>query len=103
MWNYKIQIAGLCPPGSPGRLVVFLIVVETLSVIIRPLTLGVRLAANISAGHVVIALRGSFLLIAPISLSLFLAVYHLFEFGICIVQRYVFVLLVRLYSDEHPH
>ena len=80
-----------------------------MSVGVRPITLSVRLAANIGAGHIVIGLIGTYLVGALFSSSLFSSFglffverfYFVFEVGICLVQGYIFSLLLVLYSDEH--
>jgi len=76
------------------------------SIIIRPLTLTVRLIANISAGHIVISLIANVLVSAslPALVSIFLlnVGYNLFEVFVCLIQAYIFTLLVKLYAEEHP-
>ena len=49
-------VAHLAPGGAPAALAPFLVIIETVSILIRPLTLTVRLVANITVGHVVCAL-----------------------------------------------
>lgn len=98
--------AHLAPAGAPPALVPFLVLVETVSIIIRPLTLTVRLIANISAGHIVISLIANVLVSAslPALVSIFLlnVGYNLFEVFVCLIQAYIFTLLVKLYAEEHP-
>lgn len=102
--------AHLLPAGAPIWLNPALILVETLRILVRPLTLCLRLTANITAGHVVIGLVGSFLsgaLLAgdSISISYLLLIetgYTIFEFGVSIIQAYIFCLLLSLYRDDHP-
>ncbi len=97
------------PSGAPSFLNPFLVLVETVRVGVRPITLSVRLAANMGAGHIVIGLIGTYLVGSIFSLSfssgffLFFVelFYFVFEFGICLVQGYIFSLLLVLYSDEH--
>ena len=48
--------AHLSPRGAPFALSPLLVLIETISIIIRPLTLTVRLVANMTVGHVVCAL-----------------------------------------------
>lgn len=97
------------PSGAPSVLNPFLVLVETVSVRVRPITLSVRLAANMGAGHIVIGLIGTYLVgsvfSSGVTSSLLLfsieRFYFIFEFGICLVQGYIFSLLLVLYSDEH--
>lgn len=101
--------AGFLPVGSPAPLRPFLVLIETVRVAVRPLTLGVRLAANIRAGHIVIGLIGSFLsvsfcgggIVGIVTLFFVESFYFIFEVGVCLVQAYIFVLLLTLYADEH--
>lgn len=110
---YKIDLflVHFLPVGAPLILNPFLVIVETLSVLMRPFTLSIRLVANMSAGHIIIGLVGIYLSSSVVSsfflYSLFLfffqVFYFLFEFGISLIQSYVFSLLVVLYSDEHSY
>ncbi len=96
--------------GSPEVLIIFLVLVESVRICIRPITLSVRLIANMRAGHVVLGLlgvsvRGYLLFGRLIVLLLALligAFYFIFEFGVRLIQSYVFRLLCILYSDDHP-
>ena len=107
-----VFIARLLPAGAPAALNPFLILVEIVSISVRPITLSVRLAANIGAGHIVIGLLGTYLSSAYFGffgLSGFFILlgiqvfYFFFEFGVGLIQSYIFVLLVTLYADEHAH
>lgn len=102
-------VASLLPSGAPSALNPFLILIETVRVGVRPLILALRLGANLTAGHIVMAIIGGFLESAILSCSrrilicsLFEAFYTIFEFGICFIQAYIFVLLLVLYRDDHP-
>ncbi|KAG7157248.1 ATP synthase subunit a-like 8, partial [Homarus americanus] len=53
------MLAHIVPQGTPGLLIPFIVLVETLRNIIRPGTLAVRLAANIIAGHLLLTLLGN--------------------------------------------
>uniref|UniRef100_A0A3B3H475 ATP synthase F(0) complex subunit a n=1 Tax=Oryzias latipes TaxID=8090 RepID=A0A3B3H475_ORYLA len=81
---------------------------DTISLFIRALALGVRLTANLTAGHLLIQLIGTaaFVLFpimpsvdALTSVSLFLLT--LLEVAVAIIQAYVFVLLLSLYPQEN--
>lgn len=106
--NPKISVTILLPSGAPEWLNPFLILIETIRISIRPITLGFRLAANMTAGHVVLGLIGSYisrrLFISLIRSRVALLIqigYIMFEFGICLIQSYIFCLLITLYANDH--
>uniref|UniRef100_A0A8B9MRD6 ATP synthase F(0) complex subunit a n=1 Tax=Accipiter nisus TaxID=211598 RepID=A0A8B9MRD6_9AVES len=85
-----------------------LILIETTSLLIRPLALGVRLTANLTAGHLLIQLISTatitLLPILPtvsILTSLILLLLTILEIAVAIIQAYVFVLLLSLYLQEN--
>lgn len=94
----------LTPHGTPLFLIPFMVLVESIRLIIRPFTLAIRLTANIIAGHLLLSLLGSSgesiffalvpLLILPQTLLLIL------EFAVSIIQAYVFFILRALYTRE---
>jgi len=105
-FNYKSVLAHLTPAGAPAVLAPFLVLIETVRITIRPLTLTVRLIANISAGHIVLSLIanciravGGFTLLIIIFLNVG---YNIFEIFVCLIQAYIFSLLLKLYGEEHP-
>nr|QAU54089.1 ATP synthase F0 subunit 6 [Patella ferruginea] len=108
-YNFLVSASGLLPTGSPSALAPFLVLVETVSIGVRPITISVRLVANISAGHIILTLISNSLCdgvftFPIVVLMLVLAIeifYFLFEFGVAIIQGYIFCLLVSLYSNEH--
>lgn len=106
LFNPKESAAHLTPRGAPTALVSFLILIETVSILIRPLTLTIRLIANISAGHIVLSLIANCLTILNFSSSIIVLLvsifYNIFEVFVCFIQAYIFTLLVGLYSREHP-
>nr|YP_010693117.1 ATP synthase F0 subunit 6 [Dacus venetatus]WCB98324.1 ATP synthase F0 subunit 6 [Dacus venetatus] len=98
------MFAHLVPQGTPAVLMPFMVCIETISNIIRPGTLAVRLAANMIAGHLLLTLLGntgpslsyaivSLLLIGQIALLVL-------ESAVAIIQSYVFAVLSTLYSSE---
>lgn len=98
----------LLPEGTPGPLIPVLIVIETISLFIRPLALGVRLTANLTAGHLLIQLiaTAAFVLLpmiptVAILTTTVLVLLTLLEVAVAIIQAYVFVLLVTLYLQEN--
>lgn len=104
----KSAIAHLLPEGTPVPLIPILIIIETISLFIRPLALGVRLTANLTAGHLLIQLiaTAAFVLLSVIPVVAALTATVLFlltilEVAVAIIQAYVFVLLLSLYLQEN--
>nr|BAI77201.1 ATPase subunit 6 [Chaenophryne melanorhabdus] len=103
-----IALGHLLPEGTPALLIPVLIIIETISLFIRPLALGVRLTANLTAGHLLIQLTTTavFILLSLMPmvailtsiLTLFLT---LLEVAVAMIQAYVFVLLLSLYLQEN--
>merc|ERR1712058_127721 len=97
----------LLPEGTPTPLIPVLIVIETISLFIRPLALGVRLTANLTAGHLLIGLISTaaavMLPIMPtvalLTITL-LFLLTLLEVAVAMIQAYVFILLLSLYLQE---
>lgn len=106
----KTATAHFLPDGAPDWLNPFLVLIESSRILVRPLTLSFRLAANITAGHIVLSLLGVYMAsamfthILSTTLLLFISSFYiLFEVAICIIQAYIFCLLVSLYRDDHAH
>lgn len=99
-------MAHLQPIGSPAFLNPFLCVIELVRLLVRPLTLAVRLTANLRTGHILMSLIGlGFLGGGPLSrvlIFLFGIFYMIFEIAVCVIQAYIFTLLPTLYRDDHP-
>ena len=102
------------PAGTPLYLAPVLVVIEVISYLFRPITLGVRIFANIIAGHIMIKLFADFsvmlteaLGLAGIALSIFtvtmMAVLYGFEVMIFLVQSYIFILITSLYIKDALH
>nr|AAQ03580.1 ATP synthase subunit 6 [Cyphocharax magdalenae]AAQ03582.1 ATP synthase subunit 6 [Cyphocharax magdalenae]AAQ03586.1 ATP synthase subunit 6 [Cyphocharax magdalenae]AAQ03588.1 ATP synthase subunit 6 [Cyphocharax magdalenae]AAQ03590.1 ATP synthase subunit 6 [Cyphocharax magdalenae] len=98
----------LLPEGTPVPLIPVLIIIETISLFIRPLALGVRLTANLTAGHLLIQLiaTAAFVLLPMMTTVAILTATVLFlltllEVAVAMIQAYVFVLLLSLYLQEN--
>nr|QLM01558.1 ATP synthase F0 subunit 6 [Palaemon longirostris] len=100
----KHMFAHLVPAGTPGPLTPLMVLIETVSNLIRPGTLAVRLAANMIAGHLLLTLLGntgpsfSKTLLPILLLSQFLLL--ILESAVAIIQSYVFAALSTLYTSE---
>nr|AEK12198.1 ATP synthase subunit 6 [Chenorhamphus campbelli] len=102
------SLGHLLPEGTPTPLIPALIMIETTSLLIRPLALGVRLTANLTAGHLLIQLISTattalFSTMPLVSLLTFLVLFLLtiLEVAVAMIQAYVFVLLLSLYLQEN--
>nr|AAZ83469.1 adenosine triphosphate synthase 6 [Chamaea fasciata] len=101
-------LSHLLPEGTPTLLIPALIMIETTSLLIRPLALGVRLTANLTAGHLLIQLISTatvalYSTMPAISLLtlLILLLLTILEVAVAMIQAYVFVLLLSLYLQEN--
>lgn len=104
-YRFRTFLAHFLPAGSPSLLSPFLCIIELVSIIIRPMTLSVRVVANLSTGHILIGLLASGW-VGSMGFSSFLllfigSLYLMFEMAVCLVQAYIFTLLPSLYGDEH--
>lgn len=97
-------LAHLVPLGTPTPLMPFMVLIEIIRNLIRPVTLSVRLAANIIAGHLLLTLLGSqgtmeniYVTVVVVFVQIVLLV---LEFSVAIIQSYVFMTLITLYARE---
>lgn len=98
----RFIVAHLVPLGTPLPLAPFIVYIEAIRNFIRPLTLAIRLAANMVAGHLILVLISAqcttvslFILIRVALLALLVL-----EIAVRLIQAYVFATLYLLYCDE---
>nr|ADW93451.1 ATPase 6 [Brachymeles hilong] len=103
-----MSLGHLLPEGTPTPLIPILIIIETISLFIRPLALGVRLTANLTAGHLLIQLisTAAFVLLPIMTMTASLTFIVLLlltglEIAVAMIQAYVFTLLLSLYLQEN--
>lgn len=89
-------VSSLLPSNSPWYLVPFLSLVEIIRIGVRPITLCFRLLANITAGHILLALICKL----PYYSWLLGVLFGLLELLVSLVQAFVFLILVRVYLEE---
>nr|YP_010423959.1 ATP synthase F0 subunit 6 [Argynnis anadyomene]USH57519.1 ATP synthase F0 subunit 6 [Argynnis anadyomene] len=102
--NTQHMFIHLIPQGTPTILMPFMVMIETISNIIRPGTLAVRLTANMIAGHLLLTLLSNtgnnipnYLLMLLILIQILLLT---LESAVAIIQAYVISILSTLYSSE---
>lgn len=94
------------PPGTPLAMAPLMYFIELFSYLARPVSLSVRLAANMMAGHTMLKVLAGFVVamgiwgVAPFS---FLLVMTGFEIGIAILQAYIFTVLTCVYLNDALH
>nr|WNU00249.1 ATP synthase subunit 6 [Phyllotreta armoraciae] len=98
------MLSHLIPQGTPPILMPFMVCIETISNLIRPGTLAIRLSANMIAGHLLLTLLGntgpsmSLLMLNLLIMTQILLL--TLESAVAIIQSYVFAVLSTLYSKE---
>nr|AHX97814.1 ATP synthase F0 subunit 6 [Paroligoneurus sp. QL-2014] len=102
IFNSMHMFIHMVPMGTPFVLMFFMVLIETLSSIIRPLTLCIRLVANMLAGHLLLVLLSGFILPLPFYLIILFSqmLLLMLEMGVSFIQAYVFVILMVLYLKE---
>nr|APX40360.1 ATP synthase F0 subunit 6 [Stylosomus ilicicola] len=102
--NTVYMLAHLVPQGTPPILMPFMVCIETISNLIRPGTLAIRLSANMIAGHLLMTLlgnTGTSLSLLMLNLLIITQILLLtLESAVSIIQSYVFAVLATLYSSE---
>jgi len=101
------HLKNLLPHGLPVILVPLMLVIELLSMLVRPFALCVRLFANMMAGHVVILafISLTFIIspfVAPVSVFFALFV-HLLELLVAFLQAYIFTVLTATFIGMSVH
>jgi F-type H+-transporting ATPase subunit a len=97
----------LVPPGTPGWLLPLMVPIELVSQLARPLSLAVRLFANMTAGHVILGVLFGLgvaggLLIGWLPIAFTVAMNGL-ELGIAFIQAYIFTVLSCVYLGDAIH
>nr|YP_010327055.1 ATP synthase F0 subunit 6 [Earias clorana]UNP54318.1 ATP synthase F0 subunit 6 [Earias clorana] len=102
--NSQHMFIHMIPQGTPSILMPFMVLIETISNIIRPGTLAVRLTANMIAGHLLMTLLSGTGSNLPNYLIIFLIIIQILllilESAVAIIQSYVIAILSTLYSSE---
>lgn len=106
-------VAMMMPGGSPMVLAPFLVMIELISQLAKGVSLGVRLAANITAGHLLFAILSGFtftmmtagglitvLSVFPMLIVVFITV---LEMAVALIQAYVFSILTTIYINDSVH
>jgi F-type H+-transporting ATPase subunit a len=101
------------PSGVPGLLMPFIVLIEVISFISRPISLSMRLFANMLAGHIALKVFAGFIvlmgsagwattLLTPLPLAMIVALYAL-ELLVACLQAFVFSILTCIYLNDALH
>jgi F-type H+-transporting ATPase subunit a len=113
-WKHKLHFFKLfVPSGLPMVLLPFVTFIEVLSFISRPISLSIRLFANMLAGHITLKVFAGFVVtlgslgavgvlgaILPLAATVALTA---LEFLVAVLQAYVFAILTSLYLRDALH
>jgi F-type H+-transporting ATPase subunit a len=114
LWRHKLHFFRLfVPSGVPAPILPFIVVIEVLSFLSRPLSLSIRLFANMLAGHITLEVFAGFVValgafgaigvigaILPLAATVALTA---LEFLVAALQAYVFAILTCLYLNDALH
>ncbi len=105
--SFNSRLRHLVPQGTPRFLIPLMVIIETLRLFAQPIALGLRLAANLTAGHLLIYLMSTAIwvlmknvAIASITLIIFILLF-LLEIGVACIQAYVFTALIHFYLVQN--
>ena len=113
-WRHGLKFFSLfIPHGTPIVMMPLIFVVELISFMVRPFSLGLRLFVAMIAGHILMEVFGSFIVsglhggamgFGVASLSFIFVVFVVaLELLMCVIQAYVFALLTTLYLTDAVH
>lgn len=95
------------PAGTPWWMIWLIYPIEMISYLSRPVSLSIRLAANMTAGHILLKIMAGFVVmlasvlsIAPLALVIGVTA---FEIGIALLQAYIFTVLTCVYLHDAIH
>ncbi len=94
----------LVPPGVPKIMIPVMIPIEIISMLARPLSLSVRLFANMTAGHTVLAVLFGLAMTVPLWIGWmpfgFTVIINGLEVAIAFIQAYIFTILTCVYIGD---
>lgn len=95
------------PAGTPLWMAPMMIVIEVLSFVSRPVSLAIRLAANMMAGHIMMKIVAGFVIMLGAVFGLLpfvlLIIFTGFEIGIAVLHAYIFTVLTCVYLNDAIH
>ena len=107
-WKHGLGYFGMFfPHGAPAWTAIILVPIEVVSYLSRPVSLSVRLFANMTVGHLMLKVIGGFILPMGLIGGLLplggLVAITALEFLIAVIQAYVFTILTCIYLNDALH
>lgn len=106
-WRHGVHFLGFfVPHGAPKILLPFLVPIEIMSYLVRPISLSVRLFVNMMAGHTMLKVFAGFVVamgvfgVAPLLVVIGVTI---LELAIALIQAYIFAVLSTLYLRDALH
>jgi len=97
----------LVPPGVPKIMIPVMIPIEVISMIARPVSLSVRLFANMTAGHTILYVLFGLAMSTPLMIGWlpfgFTIAINGLEIAIAFIQAYIFTILTCVYIGDVIH
>jgi F-type H+-transporting ATPase subunit a len=91
------------PTGTPLWLAPLMILIELFTYLARPISLSIRLAANIVAGHILLKVLAGFIIMMGFFgfiPAVFVVIFTCFEIFVAILQAYIFTILICVYLND---
>jgi F-type H+-transporting ATPase subunit a len=90
------------PAGTPWWMAPLMVLIELVSYLARPVSLSIRLAANMLAGHLLLKIVAGFVMVGLFGIFpfAFLLIFTAFEIFIACLQAYIFTLLACIYLND---
>ena len=112
--RHGLRFLSLFVPPAPWWMIVPMVIIEVISFLTRPISLSVRLFANMLAGHTLLAVFASFVVLLggaslvalkPLALAplAMISAFYGLEMLVCFLQAYVFAILTCIYLNEALH
>jgi len=103
-WGYLYTFF---PKGTPLAMAPLIVPIEIISLLSKPLSLTIRLTANMTVGHIILKVIAGFIITISLVLGwlplMFTGILIIFEIFIGILQAYVYTILSCIYLGDALH
>lgn len=108
LWKHGLHFFSFfLPAGTPILIAPLMIVIEIFSYFVRPVSLAIRLSANMMAGHMMLKIIAGFVVALGVTFGwaplAFMIILTGFEFLVAFLQAYIFTVLACVYLNDAIH